>query len=94
MTPAPKAGAGAALVEFRASGLRIQWDSEAHSLLDFAEAQGLTPVFSCRMGICATCASPLLSGEVDYFEEPLDPPPPGAVLLCCARPRGSIVIDI
>ena len=85
---------GALTVEFRKSGRTAVWDATAESLLAFAEDQGLSPEFSCRAGICGTCKSHLVSGEVAYFEEPLDEPPPGDVLLCCSKPRGSIVLDL
>ncbi len=41
-----------------------------------------------------SCSTRILSGEVEYFEDPLDEPPPGEVLLCCTRPRGSVTLDI
>lgn len=82
------------LVRFARSGILAAWTGASPSLLDLAEAQGLRPEFSCRAGICSTCSARLLSGDVEYFEEPLDPPPGGQVLLCCARPVGSVAIDI
>lgn len=86
--------AGAETVEFRKSGRTAIWDSAAESLLAFAEDQGLSPEFSCRAGICGTCKSRLISGEVEYFEEPLDELAPGEVLLCCSKPKGSIALDL
>lgn len=86
---------GAAItVEFRKSGIKALWDGAAESLLTFAEAQGLSPEFSCRAGVCSTCKSQLVAGEVAYFEEPLDELGSGEVLLCCSRPKGSVVLDI
>lgn len=84
----------ATTVEFQKSGLTAVWDGSAASLLDFAEDQGLLPEFSCRAGICGTCKSRLVSGDVAYFEEPLDELGEGEVLLCCSKPRGSVVLDI
>lgn len=84
----------ATTVEFRKSGLTAVWDGSAVSLLDFAENQGLLPEFSCRAGICGTCKSRLISGDIAYFEEPLDELGSGEVLLCCSKPRGSVVLDI
>lgn len=79
-------------VTFAASGVRVPWTGSADSLLELAEAAGLRPDFSCRAGICSTCKCDLLAGEVKYFEEPLDPPGPGEVLLCCSKPLGSVTI--
>jgi ferredoxin-NADP reductase len=81
-------------VIFLKSGLTAQWDPGYDSLLDFAEDQGVFPEFNCRSGICHTCMYELLEGEVEYAVEPLDPPYPGQVLLCCARPRTDVVIDV
>ncbi|MFZ5678053.1 MAG: FAD-binding oxidoreductase [Pseudomonadota bacterium] len=88
------AEAGDVIVEFRRSGVTASWRESSKSLLAFAESCGLTPDFSCRAGVCDTCKSHLVSGSVAYFEEPLSEPGPGEVLLCCSRPRSSVVIDI
>lgn len=91
---APVEGApSAAEVRFALSGQVATWDG-SESLLDFAEAQGLQPEFSCRNGVCGTCACALVSGEVEYVEDPLDPPPEGQVLICCARPRGPVELAL
>lgn len=84
---------GADEVRFARSGVTAAWGG-AGSLLELAEASGLDPDFSCRSGICNTCRCGLVSGEVDYFDTPLEPPPPGMVLPCIARPRGPVVLDL
>ena len=76
------------------SGRSLPWDGTSNSILAFLEAQGIEPEFSCRAGICGTCEQGLLSGEVDYFEEPLDEMPGDRVLLCCTRPKSSVVLDL
>ena len=81
-------------VEFRRSGRTVAWDADAPSLLAFAEAQGLKPDFSCRSGVCSTCTTRLLAGEVRYFEAPLDPPEAGTALICCSKPKSSVVLDL
>lgn len=90
----PVAGGGDFEVVFLKSGVTARWDPEYDNLLDFAEDQGIYPEFDCRSGICQTCMHELLEGEVDYTVEPLDPPYPGQVLLCCARPRSNLVVDV
>jgi ferredoxin-NADP reductase len=87
---------GASLqISFAQSQRAAAWDEASDTnLLAFAERLGLDPPFSCRAGICSTCRTGLLQGEVDYVEEPLDPPGPGEVLLCCAKPRGPLVLDL
>jgi hypothetical protein len=38
--------------------------------------------------------TPLLSGEISYQPGPLEDPPGGQVLICCAQPRTDIVLDL
>lgn len=81
-------------ITFLKSNASADWDGAAHSLLELAENAGLEPEFSCRAGICNSCKCTLVSGEVEYFEQPLIAPEQGKVLICCARPKGSVVLDI
>ncbi len=81
-------------VEFSRSGVKTNWDPSFESILDLAEANGLSPDYSCRSGICHTCMCGLEDGEVEYVEEPLDPPEEGCVLICVSKPRKNIVVDI
>lgn len=85
---------GAITVTFRRSGRSANWVDGAESLLSFAESHGLAPEFSCRAGVCGTCKTGLVEGEVSYFEDPLDDPGAGQVLICCARPKGNLVLDL
>ncbi|MFI4997027.1 MAG: 2Fe-2S iron-sulfur cluster-binding protein [Hyphomicrobiales bacterium] len=81
-------------VIFQKSGRGADWDPNSYSLLEFAEEQGLNPAFSCRAGICSTCKTQLVSGEVGYFEEPLEDLEDGAALLCCSKPLTDVVLDM
>lgn len=81
-------------VVFARSGVAATWSDASASILELAESAGLDPAFSCREGICGTCRCKLSEGEVEYFADPLDPPPPGEILICCSRPRGRVVLDI
>jgi uncharacterized protein len=80
-------------ISFTKSGISKSWNGVHRTLLDFAEAQGLSPAFSCRNGICGTCTCDV-EGQVRYIEEPLDEPGPGKALLCCSVPDGPLRIDI
>ncbi len=81
-------------VVFVHSGVTAHWTVSAGSLLELAEQSGLAPEFSCRSGICNTCACRIREGEVEYFEEPLLQPDPGTVLVCCSRPLGRVVLEL
>jgi ferredoxin-NADP reductase/MOSC domain-containing protein YiiM/ferredoxin len=95
--PAPHApavqGTGP-LVTFARAGLAVPFADTAPSLLELAEACDVPTRWSCRTGVCHTCSTALLSGEVDYAPPPLTEPDPGQVLLCCARPRSDVVLDL
>ena len=95
--PAPHAPAtpgNGPLVTFTRAGLTVAFDTTRANLLDMAEACDVPTRWSCRTGVCHTCATPLLSGAVDYAPPPLTEPEPGQVLLCCARPRVDVVLDL
>jgi ferredoxin-NADP reductase/MOSC domain-containing protein YiiM len=81
-------------VSFSRSGLTLAWDERYGSLLELAEACDVPADWSCRTGVCHRCESGLVDGAVAYEPEPLDEPSPGQVLLCCARPRGPVTIDL
>ena len=87
-------GAETLSVHFLPSGTTLAWDENCHSLLDLAEQAGLSPAFNCRAGLCSTCQVGLREGTVEYFEEPLEDPENGRVLLCCSRPRSAVTIDL
>jgi ferredoxin len=91
--PPGVAGTGPA-VTFARSGLTVPWSEEYPSLLEFAEACDVPTRWSCRTGVCHTCVTPVLSGRVDYDPDPLEPPTAGEALVCCARPREDVVLDL
>ncbi len=45
-------------------------------------------------GVCHTRITPLLSGDITYSPDPLDPPASEEVLICCAQPANNIVLDL
>jgi ferredoxin len=64
------------------------------SLLDLAEQCDVPTRWSCRSGVCHTCVTPLVSGTATYSAEPLLPPEPNSVLVCCAEPASDMVLDL
>jgi ferredoxin-NADP reductase/predicted pyridoxine 5'-phosphate oxidase superfamily flavin-nucleotide-binding protein len=80
-------------VTFAQSGKRALWTPGAGSLLELAEAEGLSPSYSCRSGLCGTCAVPVLAGAVEYREEINAEVAPGEALICCAVPKAGAHIE-
>lgn len=81
-------------VTFARSGLTVRWPAGQRSLLDLAEACDVPTRWACRTGVCHTCTTPLLTGDVTYPTAPLEPPPDGEALLCCAQPATDVVLDL
>ena len=81
-------------VTFARSGLTVRWAERYGSVLELAEACRVPVRWSCRTGVCHTCETGLVAGAVDYAPEPIDAPADGNVLVCCARPRDDLVVDL
>ncbi len=86
-------------VRFAKSAKTATWNPSKGTLLDLAESEGLRPAYSCRSGICQTCSTVILAGEVDYLESPMTTPGAGEALLCCSYPKLSpgdeeVVLDV
>jgi ferredoxin-NADP reductase/MOSC domain-containing protein YiiM len=91
--PAGQPGTGPT-VEFARSSLAIPWSSDYGSLLELAEACDVPVRWSCRTGVCHTCETTIISGEVDYDPDPVEPPADGSTLICCSAPRHDVVLDL
>jgi ferredoxin len=91
--PPGPAGTGP-LVTFARSGISTPFTPGVCSVLDLADACDVPTRWSCRTGVCHLCSTGLLSGDITYSPDPLEPPPCGEVLLCCARPSTDIVLDM
>jgi ferredoxin-NADP reductase/MOSC domain-containing protein YiiM len=91
--PAGPAGPGP-LVTFARSGITVPFGTGRRTVLDLADVCDVPTRWSCRTGVCHTCITPLLSGDITYASAPLEPPADGQVLICCARPGTDIVVDM
>jgi len=90
-----KGAVESAEVTFAQSNKTVTWTPADGSLLEFAEANGLSPDYSCRQGVCHTCTCAIESGEVEYTDEPAGDPEAGSVLICISRPKtNKIVLDL
>ncbi|MEV4453614.1 MOSC and FAD-binding oxidoreductase domain-containing protein [Streptomyces mirabilis] len=81
-------------VTFARSGLSTGWSERYATLLELAEACEVPTRWSCRTGVCHTCATPLLTGQVEYTTQPLEDPASGEVLPCCSIPTTDVLLDL
>jgi ferredoxin-NADP reductase/MOSC domain-containing protein YiiM/ferredoxin len=81
-------------IEFARSNLAIPWNSDFSSLLELAEACDVPVRWSCRTGVCHTCETTLIAGDLKYDPEPVEPPADGSALICCSQPRDDVVLDL
>ncbi|WP_170330636.1 FAD-binding oxidoreductase [Ruegeria arenilitoris] len=84
-------------ISFETSGRTARWEKGGPTLLETAEAQGLTPSFSCRTGSCGSCLTRKIAGKVVYRSEPAADHSEDEVLICCAVPAegtDEVVLDL
>jgi ferredoxin-NADP reductase len=81
-------------VQFENSQLEVGSEGDA-TLLEIAEAAGLTPRHGCRMGICHQCSCRKTSGTV-INRLTGQPSGPGNenIQLCISVPRGPVSLDL
>lgn len=85
-----EAGADTFSVELN-DGAKIEVPAD-QSILQTLEEHGYAPVNSCREGICGTCETGVLSGEVDHRDTLLSDDEKAAsetMMICVSRARGA-----
>ena len=83
--PAPSTSPRSALSAAGASG----------TLLERAEAAGLSPAFGCRMGICHTCTCRKTAGAVrNVLTGEISEPGEQDIQLCISVPAGDVALDL
>lgn len=73
------------------SGTSFDWSAQSGSLLDAAEAAGLSLPSGCRSGQCESCRLHVVSGTANHLS-PYDGEPDDC-LTCCAVPLSDLVLD-
>lgn len=78
------------IVVFAKSGFEQRWNAGDATILETAESHGLAPDFSCRNGVCGTCAVKIKAGSVAYRTEPTATCADDEALICCAVPATGV----
>jgi ferredoxin-NADP reductase/MOSC domain-containing protein YiiM/ferredoxin len=92
--PPPGPPGAGPTIEFARSNLALAWNNDYPNLLEFAEACDIPVRWSCRTGVCQTCETTLIDGDLGYDPDPVEQPPDGSALICCSQPRGDVVLDL
>jgi ferredoxin-NADP reductase len=80
-------------VEFRRT--RMSTPNDGRTLLDQAEAAGLTPDYGCRMGICKTCTTRKSEGTVRNVVNGAESTLPDEnIQICVSAPVGDCALDL
>lgn len=91
---APAAGGGFR-IEFTKQGRTIECGPDEF-ILDAAKAAGMRLPFSCAKGLCGTCKTKKLDGQVvmshggGIRQREIDQ---GQILICCSKPLSDVVLD-
>ncbi|MDX1451982.1 MAG: iron-sulfur cluster-binding domain-containing protein [Oleiphilaceae bacterium] len=85
-----------ATIHFANSQRQGIWLNAARTpLLDFAEQQGLTPSFGCRIGVCHQCTCKKQSGRVINLKTgEVSDSGPESIQLCQSLPLEDLTLDL
>jgi ferredoxin len=71
----------------------IPWQNQT-SLLEALEDAGVDVNYSCRAGICAACRATLVSGQIEWRNQPILTLGEQDILTCSVVPTTDIVIRL
>lgn len=84
------------VVNARRSGISVTVPQD-QSILEALEAAGLDLLNSCREGICGTCETKVLSGDIDHRDSLLSDDEREAgttMMICVSRGHGDLDLDV
>jgi stearoyl-CoA 9-desaturase NADPH oxidoreductase len=74
---------------------KVEVVDDGRSILEQAEAAGLSPQNGCRMGICHTCTRRKVSGPVkNLITGAVSTQPDENIEICVTAPCGDVQIDL
>ncbi len=77
-------------VTFSFTGESFEWTGQYPTILNLAEAKGVSISSGCEYGDCGTCLTDLVAGQVEYLHQTGIEPEPGTCLPCSCRPKTSV----
>ena len=68
------------------------------SILEVLELEGIAVPSSCQQGVCGTCETKVLNGEIDHRDMVLtayEKSSNQSMMICCSRAKGaSLTLDL
>lgn len=84
---------GEGAIRFTDSGVQVA--NSGASLLEQAEAAGLSPAYGCRMGICHTCSCRKVSGaHKNLITGEVSSAPDEEIQLCVSAALGDLAVEL
>ncbi|TYC69041.1 oxidoreductase [Stappia sp. BW2] len=83
-------------VEARASGITVTIGPD-DTIAKVLAAQGVKIEVKCEEGVCGTCVTDVLEGDIDHRDQFLtdeEREDGDQICVCCSRGRGKLVLDI
>lgn len=91
--PPKRSGVAGGELAFEKAGVAVE--NKGDSILEQAEAAGLTPEFGCRMGICFGCVKTKTSGTVrNVLTGETSDRPDEEIRICVSTPEGDCSVDL
>lgn len=81
-------------VTFAQSGITARVEP-GRSIIEVAKEHGIAVITSCEEGICGTCETPVLAGEIDHRDSVLSDQEKASgctMLICVSRCRSSLLV--
>lgn len=70
---------------------------EELSITEALEQQGIHIPVSCEQGVCGTCMTQVIEGDIEHHDYYLTDPEKEAgdvIIACCSRAKGTLVLDL
>ena len=67
------------------------------SITEVLEQHGINIPVSCEQGVCGTCMTQVVEGEIEHHDYYLTDPERDAgdvIIACCSRAKGTLVLDL
>jgi len=70
---------------------------EEETITEVLEQHGINIPVSCEQGVCGTCMTQVVEGEIEHHDYYLTDPEKDAgdvIIACCSRAKGTLVLDL